>query len=251
MKHNKSKLLAKFGTASLALLLALGAGAPLTGCASDNGDGENSNPKPDSVGSLGIKLKVAPGVTLLTVSYSITRNAFSKSGSIDVGDSPTVSGTIGGIPAGNGYTITLSATSVEDETTFTGSANFDVSGGQTTPVTINLTAPSDDDTGGVAVNGNVAFEGIINLRPRIDELTIAPLTVFVGGEITLEALASDADNGPATLSYAWSATGGVIASPAAPSTTLRSSAEGTVTITLTVSDGGSTTTKTTTVNFVP
>src|SRR5690349_11833271 len=104
--HSKSKFLAKSGAASIALLLALGAGAQLTGCASE----ADESPSADSVGSLGVRLEVAPGITLLEVSYSITGNGFTKTGSIDVGDSPTITGTIGGIPAGSGYTIALSAT---------------------------------------------------------------------------------------------------------------------------------------------
>ena len=65
-------------------------------------------------------------MTLNSVTYTITGNGFTKTGAIDTSGSPTVSGTIGGIPAGKGYTITLTATSVEGNTTFTGSATFDV-----------------------------------------------------------------------------------------------------------------------------
>ncbi len=83
----------------------------------------------EQVGSLGINLDVAPGVTLNSVTYSITGNGFTKTGTIDTSGSPTISGTIGGIPAGNGYTITLTATSTEGDTTFTGSAKFDVTAG--------------------------------------------------------------------------------------------------------------------------
>jgi hypothetical protein len=100
---------------SLVLWLAFGAGTSLSSCASDpssdGGDVEGS-------GTLGVKLQVAPGITLLTVSYSITGNGFTKAGSIDVGDSPKITANIGGIPAGSGYTIALTANSVQDGTQF-------------------------------------------------------------------------------------------------------------------------------------
>src|SRR5690606_38221975 len=98
-------------------------------------------------------------------------------GSIDVSDSPTISATIGGIPAGSGYTITLLATSVEDETSFTGSAKFDVTAGHTTPVTVHLKGV------GASNNGSVAVNATLNLAPVVDELTVTPQTVFVGSSV--------------------------------------------------------------------
>src|SRR6187551_1418771 len=102
MKHWYSRP----NTVSLILLVALGAGAPVAGCTSEQVESSDTG----EVGSLGFKLEVAPGVTLNTVTYSIEKGDFIKTGTIDVGDAPTISGKIGGIPAGNGYTITLTAT---------------------------------------------------------------------------------------------------------------------------------------------
>ena len=157
--------------------------------------------------------------------------------------SPTISGTIGGIPAGKGYTITLTATSAEGDTTFTGSATFDVTAGATTSVTLRLNGASKTGNGSVAVNGT------INVNPRIDEVTVTPQTVFVGGSIKLLAVGSDPDAGPSPLSYYWSTTGGVIDNPIGPSATLTSATPGTFTINLTLSDGDATDTATTTVTL--
>ena len=118
-------------------------------------------------------------MTLNAVTYTITGNGFTKTGAIDTSGSPTISGTIGGIPAGKGYTITLTATSVEGNTTFTGSATFDVTAGATTSVTVRLNGSSKTGNGSVAVNGT------INVNPRIDEVTVTPQTVFVGSAIKL------------------------------------------------------------------
>ncbi|HMC94950.1 MAG TPA: sulfatase-like hydrolase/transferase, partial [Polyangia bacterium] len=188
-------------------------------------------------------MKAAPGVTLNAVTYTITGNGVTKSGAIDTSDSPTITGTIGGIPAGQGYTITLTATSVAGDT-FTGSATFDVTAGAATAVTVHLNGSEK------AGNGSVTVSGTINLSPRIDELTVTPLSVFVGGSIKLLAVGSDPDAGPSPLTYYWSTTGGVIDTPIGPSATLTSPTPGTFTITLTLSDGDATDTATATVTFV-
>ena len=242
MKHLRGRrgFVTKPATVPLVLLLALGAGAPLAGCVGDQENGAES----EDIGSLGLNLAVAPGVTLLSVSYEITNGGFQKTGSIDVGDSPTISGIIGGIPAGNGYTIVLSAVSVEDGTTFTGSATFNVSAGQTTSVTIHLKGS------GAGKNGSVSVNGTLNIGPVLDELTATPTTVFVGGQVTLSSVATDPDEAPSALSYYWSTTGGVIDNPIAPNAKLTSDTPGTYTVKLTVSDGELTATKSTTIQFV-
>src|SRR5262245_18651317 len=120
--HGKFRLVTRLGRVPLVWSLALGASVPLQGCSSDpTGDAEQT-------GTLGVNLTAGPGVTLNSVSYSITGNGFTKSGVIDISASPTISGTIGGIPAGNDYTITLSAVSAEGDA-FTGSARFNVTAG--------------------------------------------------------------------------------------------------------------------------
>jgi arylsulfatase A-like enzyme len=231
----------RLGKLPLLCSLALGAGVPAMGCSSDplvNGSDEE-------VGSLGFNLDVAEGVTLNSVTYTISGNGFTKTGTIDVSGSPAINGTIGGIPAGNGYTITLSATSADGKTTFTGSATFNVTAGGKTSVTIHLRGPGSKGNGSVIVNGT------INVGPVIDELTVAPQTVYVGSTIALTAVGSDADDGPSPLTYYWSTTGGVIDDPIGPNATLTSDRPGTFTLTLTISDGDITDNTSTTVTFVP
>jgi arylsulfatase A-like enzyme len=221
-------------------LLALVASGPLAGCSREPSNHGADEP----VGSVGLNLTAAGGVTLNSVTYTIAGNGFSKAGAIDTSGSPTISGTIGGIPAGKGYTITLTATSVEGDTTFTGSATFDVSAGGTTSVTLHLNGS------GKTGNGSVAVNGTLNVNPRIDEVTVTPQTVFVGASIKLLAVGSDPDAGPSPLSYYWSTTGGVIDNPIGPNATLTSATPGTFTITLTLSDGDGSDTAATTVTFV-
>jgi arylsulfatase A-like enzyme len=238
--RGKSGSPSRLGSVPFVLLLALGAGTPLPGCASEPLGSGNV----EQVGSLGFNLEAAPGVTLHSVTYIISGNGFSKSGTIDTSGAPTVSGTIGGIPAGNGYALTLTATSTDGKTTFTGSAGFNVTAGKTTPVTIHLKGIA---TGG---NGSVTVNGTLNVGPVIDEVTVTPLTVDVGSTITLIGVGKDADNGPSPLSYYWSTTGGVIADPIQPNATLTSATPGTFTVKLTISDGEISANATTTVTFV-
>jgi arylsulfatase A-like enzyme len=238
--RGRSGLVTRLGKIPLVCLMALGVSASLHGCASEplgNGGVEDT-------GSLGLNLQAAPGVTLNAVTYSITGNGFTKSGTIDVSGSSTISGTIGGIPAGSGYTITLTATSAEGSASFTGSAKFNVVAGKTSAVTIHLKGTTTSGNGSVTVNGT------LNVGPVIDELTVTPLEVNVGSKITLTGVATDADQGPSALTYYWSTTGGVIDNPIAANATLTSTTPGTFTVKLTVSDGEITTTASSPVTFV-
>lgn len=229
------------GRVRFAFTLALGAASPwVASCSSVTPYHEHEQ----DVGSLDLALQVAPDVTLNSVSYTITGNEFEKSGTIDSSGSVVISGTIGGIPAGNGYTITLTAKSVETNTTFTGSGRFNVKAGETSSVSVKLRGA------GAVRNGSVSVNGTVNVAPVIDELTITPQSVFVGSSITLEAVGRDPDQGPQALSYYWSTTEGLIDSPINPRATLTSATPGTATVTLTISDGDSTASTSTTVTFV-
>src|SRR5262249_23237362 len=90
--------------------IALGT-ASVYGCSSGN----DSIVDPASVGTVGVQLQIAPGVTVNTVSWTISNAAtgFNRSGTVNVQFSNTISFQVGGIPAGDGYVITLTATSVD------------------------------------------------------------------------------------------------------------------------------------------
>lgn len=242
MKHwrDRSLLASTLGKVPVAVLLALASVPALEACSSVTPLHDNE----EDVGSLGLNLEVAPGVTLNSVEYVISGNNFEKSGTIDSSGATRISGTVGGIPAGNGYTITLTAVSVEDKTTFTGSARFNVTAGRTSSVKVHLKGA------GTTRNGSVAVDGTLNVAPVVDELTVTPQSVFVGSSVTLKAVGRDPDEGPSALSYYWSTTKGVIDDPISPNATLTSTGPGTATVKLTVFDGDSTVTSSTTVTFV-
>ncbi|MET0413460.1 MAG: hypothetical protein ABW217_19280, partial [Polyangiaceae bacterium] len=158
------------------------------------------------LGSLGLELALNPELELASVSWQVTGNGFAKSGGADVSDSESVSLLIGGIPSGNGFTVTLNAADASGAGFgCAGSSTFDVRAGETTAVSLTLRCRPPRTTGGVTVDAQA------NVCPTIDALSAAPLLVNVGGRIRLEAEASDLDAAPSVLRYVWQSNAGPIA----------------------------------------
>lgn len=158
------------------------------------------------------------------VDYVITGSGgFSKVGSVDVSKSSKIATRIGALPAATAYTVVLSAEATEPPSTCTGSAGFDVTPGETTPVDVTLQC--------VEINAD------LNTCPVIDGLSALPNQVAIGGTITLSAEVHDPDLGPSPLSYDWTTTTGALSSSGAGAT-LTCSTDGMATVTLTVRDGG-------------
>ncbi|HEY3252982.1 MAG TPA: metallophosphoesterase, partial [Polyangiaceae bacterium] len=194
-----------------------------------------SQPASEHVGEGSLELTLASGATLTSVSYTIIGPAsFSKTGSLDVSKSSTISGLIGGIPAGTGYSITLSASAVDASATCGGSATFDVTAGQKTTVSVAVTCKEQPKTGSLLING------VLNVCPVVDSLNVAPSELTVGGSVVVSATAHDSDAAPSPLSYQWTASGGTLSSATAQNPTFTCTAPGSVTLTLKVSDGDAT-----------
>jgi hypothetical protein len=211
------------------VLLACSLGAwAVGGCGSTGG----SSGAGEADGTLGVALSVPGGVVIDQVSYVIKGPAgFTTKGTLDVSSAPVVSGVIGGIPAGAGYAIALSATSIDQSATCAGSAPFAVTAGRTTPVSVTI------DCHAASTNGSVAVQAGINTCPVIDGLSASPSTVFLGASLSLSATAHDPDAGPAPLAYAWTASTGTLAGNAGASPTFTCTMPGQAAVTVTVSDG--------------
>ncbi|HEY4158156.1 MAG TPA: hypothetical protein VGM29_08660, partial [Polyangiaceae bacterium] len=179
----------------LALIAACG-GLSAFGCSSP-GSGTSEGPA-DATGSIGLELQ-AGGLMLSSVQYTIVGNGFSKSGTLNVANSTQISGVIGGIPAGSGYSITFSAVDAAGSgATCSGSAAFNVIAGATTTALVHLTCKVPAKTGSVLINGS------LNVCPSIDSLSLEPSETTVGHSVVLTAAAHDADSAPSALSYVWS-----------------------------------------------
>ncbi|HSY23812.1 MAG TPA: PKD domain-containing protein, partial [Polyangiaceae bacterium] len=214
-------------------VLSAGAYAAATGCSgsspveSSPASAENG----DQTGTIGLALQTG-GVTVDTFTYGIKGpNGYTKNGSIDVSQSTTIAAVIGGIPAANGFTITLTGTATDHTTQCLGTASFNVTAGATSTVTVNVDCHEVQTTGSVLVNG------VLNVCPTIQGVSASPSTVLAGSNVSLSASAVDPDNGPSPLTYKWTATSGTFSSATAQNPTFTCTAAGQATITLTVSDG--------------
>jgi len=182
-------------------------------------------------GSIGLLL-VGGTVNISTLSYSITGpNSFSKTGSIDVSSSTKASAIIGGLPAGTGFNITLTGTSTDGATTCSGSAPFNVTANSTTSVTLTL------DCHQAAKTGSISVTGTFNFCPSIQAISANPDEVLVGSTIALSSTAIDPDNGPAPLTYSWTASSGALTGANTASPSFECLTAGTAIISVTVSDG--------------
>lgn len=210
-----------------ALCAVLVLSSAFTGC----GPVDSASEETEATGSLGVALTIGDAVTLHTVQYEITGNGYSKTGSVNIRKSQVVRFDVGGIPAGTGYQITLTAVDANDAAiSCQGSAQFNITAGQATQASVSMMCRLPRKTGTVVVNGQ------INVCPTIEEVTVLPAEVDVGGVIDLAALATDTDSAPAAISYAWSATGGELATNSGASSSLLCTEPGTVELTLTASD---------------
>ncbi|MES1165261.1 MAG: PKD domain-containing protein, partial [Verrucomicrobiota bacterium] len=186
----------------------------------------------DDAGSVSVAVQLANGTALNSVSYSITGpSMFLKTGTVDVSGSTTIAATVGPIPAGAGYSIALSGTTSDGSTSCAGSGTFTVVAHQVASVAVHLSCQQASHTGSVLVNGT------LNVCPTIDGTGASPAEVLVGSAIGVSAQAHDADNGPSPLAYQWTASSGVLTDASSPNPRFTCTAPGTVTLTLTVSDG--------------
>ncbi|HVU53324.1 MAG TPA: hypothetical protein VHL80_21715 [Polyangia bacterium] len=200
----------------------------LCGCKSSAGAGP--------AGSVGLAVTLAGGASVGSVSYLVTGpSAFSTSGAFDVSSSDTVSAVIGPLPAGNGYSIALSATSTDGTEPCAGSsAPFDVTAHATTTVTVTLRCHEP------ARDGSLVINGTLNVCPTADGVTATPDEVLLGGTISLAALAHDPDSSPSPLAYAWTVSppgAGTLGGGATATPTFTCALPGPVTLSFTVTDG--------------
>jgi hypothetical protein len=211
------------------LALALCGASSLAGCGRSNNPG--AIVAPNNSGSVSLALQVGNGTTINSATYVISGpNSFSRMGTIDLSSSTTLSATIGGLPAGTGYQIMLTATAT-DSTSCGGSATFNVTAHQTITVVVPMDCHEPVRTGSISVNG------VLNVCPVIDGISANPAEVTVGSSLALAATAHDTDNGPSALTYAWQASSGTLSSASAQNPSLLCTTPGTSHVSLTVSDG--------------
>jgi hypothetical protein len=202
--------------------------ATLSGC-SDRDPGAGGD---GQIGTVSLEVQLAPGLHLNALNYTITGpNAFHRMGTLNLSSSTVISGLLGGIPAGNGYNITVTGVASDGVTTCGGAAVFNVSPGAVTIAVLHLICREPART------GSVKIQGTINICPTIDSLSATPAEVAVGSTIALSAAAHDTDGVPSPIAYAWTVTSGSVTNPTAANATFNCTGPGDVTVTLAVTDG--------------
>src|SRR4051812_44005821 len=84
------------------------------GCADESQPAEATG----EVGAAELGLVLGPGLSLGSLNYALTGpSSFSKMGTFNVANSTTFSATLGGLPAGTGYNITVTGTASDGQTT--------------------------------------------------------------------------------------------------------------------------------------
>ena len=115
------------------------------GCGNGSAGDDDSAPTPTGeTGSLSFALTQPDSLRLDELDYVITGPRYTKSGSIDVSKSTTVSALIEAIPVASGYSITLAGTSLAPGTVkCSGSATFDIAPGEVSSVPISVQCKND------------------------------------------------------------------------------------------------------------
>ena len=206
------------------LVLCLAAALSIASCSSDSTPGEP--------GSLSVSLELRGEIRIDEVTWEITRTGMAPmSGTIDTsasGSTPSVE--VFGLAPGNGYLITMSATSAAGETSCGGSAGFDVESGASTSVMVLLNCKPPEVLGGVRVNGK------INVCADLVVMVVAPLQTSVGNDIELLAVAEDAEGD--AIEYLWEGAGGSFSNPNAAETLYTCEEVGSHDVSVVVSDDG-------------
>ena len=206
-----------------------------SGCA-NHGGGAASLITGDVHQTGAIRLQVPTAdLTLASMTYTIVGpNGFSRSDTVDLSQSTTVSVVVGGIPAGTGYTITLSGTASDGVTACAGSAGFAIVAGATSSVSVHITCQQPSRTGNISVTTTLDICPVISNGGK---LGASPAEVTIGSSLALTASVHDSDGGPLPLSYLWSATAGQLSDPTAAAPTFTCTSAGTATIALALGDG--------------
>ncbi len=222
------------GSGGAILAAGQGCSAPGSTASSTGPTAQGNEPGATDTGTVGMTLTLPGGETVNTVSWALTgpNGAVTvvQSGSVNVQNSLSVSFVISNIPAGSGYSLSLTGTSVDGNVTCSGSVSFGVASRMTTTVNDLLQCtPTAPETGSVAVTG-VPFNCAI-----VGGVSVLPSETNVGHSMAVSATATGAN--PSGITYAWSATTGFFDSPSSASANYTCSAVGPVTLTVTVSDG--------------
>jgi hypothetical protein len=197
------------GAVGLGAVGAVGAGCSGNDASSEPGNNAIApNQAIAGDGTIGIKLTLPGGDQISSVTFALDNSAGSliplgvaNPGTLSVSNSTSIDFQIGGVPAGSGDSITLSATTRAGATCQGSATGISVASRATTNVTVQmLCASPGNDAGNLSVTGSLNYCGTwtgLSSGSNGSE-------VFVGETITLSATAIGGN--PNNLGYTWSQT---------------------------------------------
>jgi len=205
----------------------------------------------NDTGTIGLALVLPGGDQLNSVTYRLTNSSgvtitlptAPNPGTVPTNNSQSIEFQLGGVPAGTGYTIALSATTVAGATCQGSATGVTITARASTNVTIQLLCSSPGSDGGnLFVTGSTSYCGTWTALSTGSNGS----EVLVGQTMTLTVTANG--EAPGSLGYTWSQSseGGAIGTfgstqseDAGPSdtNTFTCTAPGTATITVVVDDG--------------
>ncbi|HVY40667.1 MAG TPA: hypothetical protein VHM31_22165 [Polyangia bacterium] len=203
-----------------------------------------------SVGQVQLALTLPDGTSVNTVEWKVlsSSSAVVSMGTLNTSGTRTPS-FISSLPAGTGYTVSMTATTSANVTCTGTSAAFTVTAGLATPVSVNLLCSglvADAGTlGSVVVTGSVVPG---DHCPALTAWFIAPQSATGTTPIDVSVTATDADSGE-TLTYAWTAGSGTFASAGAATTQYTCGTAGSQTLSVAITDSHAPAACTTTVMF--
>jgi len=173
---------------------------------SSNGGGSGTTTA--GAGTIGVKLTLPGGDQINSVTFALDNSAGSliplgvaNPGTLSVSNSASIDFQLGGVPAGSGDSITLSATTRAGATCQGSATGIAVASRTTTNVTVQMlcTSPGNDA-------GNVFVTGSLNYCGTWTGLSSGSngSEVFVGETVTLSATAIGGN--PNNLGYTWTQT---------------------------------------------
>lgn len=210
---------------TLWLVSSLSAALVTVGCSSSS-----SEPDTLGAGSVNLSLEVVDGIEIDEVEFEISGGDMEPMGDTIDTSAPgsTASVEVFGLLPGDDYTVTMSATSVDGETTCEGSEGFAVAAGAVTDVMVILNCKRPPRFGSVRVGGK------LNVCAELTKVIVAPLQTSVGASIGVSAQAQDAEDD--AIEFLWEATAGSFNAPSDAVTTYTCDAEGLQSVRVTVSD---------------
>jgi hypothetical protein len=200
------------------------------------------------MGALALHVQGGASMTLNSISWTVANPVLlgaPKTGTVDLSRSSAASFVVGSLPAGGGYSISISGTT-SGGVSCTASGSFAINAGSATALSLDLvcseTSVDAGSNGSVSVTLGVS---VTNPCAAVSIVSASPSSVDVGGSISLSAQGVDAMGGSGDVIYHWGtmtqAGDGTFSDVTSPSPTFTCTAAGKVTATVSVTtpDGGS------------